>query len=395
MKSCRMVCLILAMAILMCAIPWQGTALSSDEIKDKIEELEEQEKQLQEQMDALEAQLDENFTNMQGMVAQKDILDQQIVLLYAQIVNTDEMIAAYSQLIADKQEELDTAQAHFDELNEKYRSRIRAMEEAGDLSYWAVLFRANSFMDLLDRLDMIEEIAASDRQRLAELDAAAKAVASAQEELQDQKSYLERVRSEQETARSIMEEKRSQADDILRQLVAQGMEYETLLDESELKQEALMEELAQAEQDLKDALKKEELEKIPSVSEEGWMTPVASYRLSSPFGMRDHPILGYPRMHNGIDMACPAMTPIYASRSGVVSVAAYQADGAGNYVQLNHGDGYRSIYMHMTYYTVSVGQYVQQGDIIGYVGNTGLSKGAHLHFGISYNGTYVNPMEYL
>lgn len=395
MRVCRIVCLFLAASILLLGFPWQSAALSSDEIEERIEELERQGEQLQEQIDALEAQLDQTQSDMQAMVQQKNILDQQIILLYAQIRNTDDQIAVYAQRIADQQDALEQAQERFDELNEKYRLRIRAMEEAGRLSYWAVLFEANSFMDFLDRLDMIEEIAAADRQRLEELDSAAKAVASAKEELQDQMFLLEQLRMEQETARISIEEKRAQADDVLRQLVAQGMEFESLLDESEQKQDALMEELAEAEQDLTEALKKEELEKIPSVSEEGWMTPVASYRLSSPFGMRDHPILGYPRMHNGIDMACSAMTPIYASRSGVVSVAAYQEDGAGNYVQLNHGDGYRSIYMHMTYYIVSVGQYVKQGEIIGYVGNTGLSKGAHLHFGISYNGTYVNPMEYI
>ena len=100
-------------------------------------------------------------------------------------------------------------------------------------------------------------------------------------------------------------------------------------------------------------------------------------------------------VHNGIDMACAAGTTIYASRGGVVEVAGYQADGAGNYIQLNHGDGFRSIYMHMTNYIVNQGDYVAPGQIIGYVGNTGLSKGNHLHFGISYHGTYVNPMEYI
>ena len=76
-------------------------------------------------------------------------------------------------------------------------------------------------------------------------------------------------------------------------------------------------------------------------------------------------------------------------------VASYQAGGAGNYVQIDHGDGFKSIYMHMTRYIVEPGQYVAPGKTSGFVGNTGLSKGNHLHFGISYNGTYVNPMAYV
>jgi len=106
-------------------------------------------------------------------------------------------------------------------------------------------------------------------------------------------------------------------------------------------------------------------------------------------------VLGYERMHNGVDMAAPAGTPIYAAKSGKVTTASYQAGGAGNYVSINHGDGFSSIYMHMTRYIVSKGQYVQAGQVIGYVGSTGISTGNHLHFGISYKGEYVNPMRYI
>jgi len=124
--------------------------------------------------------------------------------------------------------------------------------------------------------------------------------------------------------------------------------------------------------------------------------PAPSYtRISDDYGYRIHPILKTKQFHNGIDMACAEGTEIYASRGGVVAVAAYQENGAGSYVQINHGDGYSSVYMHMTHYIVSAGDYVAAGQVIGYVGSTGLSKGNHLHFGISYDGTYVNPLEYL
>ena len=100
-------------------------------------------------------------------------------------------------------------------------------------------------------------------------------------------------------------------------------------------------------------------------------------------------------MHNGIDMACAQGTPIYATRAGTVTTASYQAGGAGNYVSINHGDGFASIYMHMTHYVVSKGQAVSAGQVIGYMGSTGISTGSHLHFGIMYNGKYVNPANYV
>ena len=253
---------------------------------------------------------------------------------------------------------------------------------------------------------MIREIAEADQQRLAELETASNAVADAKNALESQKSALEVSREQLYLAELALEEKRQEADALLQEMVAREDEFQALLEQSEQKQNALMEELAQKEDAYDKALYEEWLATyVPPVTQQpapeipesdaDWITPVPYYKLTSPFGMRLHPILGIYRMHNGIDMACAAGTPIYASRGGLVEVAGYQADGAGNYIQLNHGDGFRSIYMHMTNYIVSQGDYVAPGQIIGYVGNTGLSKGNHLHFGISYNGTYVNPVEYI
>ena len=125
------------------------------------------------------------------------------------------------------------------------------------------------------------------------------------------------------------------------------------------------------------------------------MMPCTYSAFTSPFGYRYHPISGKWKMHNGVDLAGRSGTPIVATRAGYVTTAAYQAGGAGNYVSLNHGDGFGSIYMHMTHYIVYRGQYVEQGQVIGYMGTTGGSTGVHLHFGISYNGTYVNPAKYI
>ena len=161
-----------------------------------------------------------------------------------------------------------------------------------------------------------------------------------------------------------------------------------------------MKEIAAKEKELKDAKYEERLAQLAlqgqnPPSSAGWVTPVSGYTLTSPFGMRVHPVLGYARMHNGIDLACPQGTPIYATRAGRVTTASYQAGGAGNYVSINHLDGFSSIYMHMTHYVVYPGQNVAQGQLIGYVGSTGISTGPHLHFGISYAGTYVNPLAYI
>jgi murein DD-endopeptidase MepM/ murein hydrolase activator NlpD len=110
--------------------------------------------------------------------------------------------------------------------------------------------------------------------------------------------------------------------------------------------------------------------------------------------MRESPTAGASTYHQGVDLAGPEGTPIYATRAGRVTTATYSSS-AGYYVTINHLDGYSSIYMHMTNYVVSSGQTVSAGQLIGYMGNTGVSTGSHLHFGISYNGAYVNPCNYV
>ena len=401
------------------------SALSSDEIQSQIDELEEQNQEIQAQLAQLEQQTLDNHSAMEEIVRQKSNIDQQATLLNARIRVTETQISAYTELIADRQAELEEAQARFDALSEKNRERIRAMEENGTLSYWSVLFKASSFADFLDRLNMVEEIASADKRRLEEMDQAAKAVSGAREVLLEQKAALEQTRLALDEAKAESELKRQESNALLAELVARGEEYQQLMAEGEERLEAQMLELAQREIEYTEALQKEweaahpptepedqqeetggsEQTTAPSGTEEenetpasssGWVVPCDYVYVSSPFDPnRVHPILGYARPHNGIDLAAYQGNPVYATRGGTVTVADYEWDGAGNYVFINHGDGFSSVYMHMDYYIVDVGDYVSAGEVIGYVGTTGLSEGPHLHFGIAYNGTYVNPVNYI
>ena len=387
---------------------------SSSEIREQINQMQAEQAQLEAQQAALKSQYQANENEMLDMVSQKNVIDQEIANLNAQIALINSQIAAFNLLIADKQDELDAAREKLADLNAKNKERIRAMEEEGKLSYWSVLFKASSFSDLLDRINMIEEIAAADQRRLKEMSQAAEVVESAMTELETQKAEQEGTVAELQAATAELELKRAKADELLAQLVAKGEEFELLLEEGEAAQDELMQQIAQAEKEFDQAKYREWLATSVAttkpttaptegggsgggggqVSSSGWLTPVPYYTLTSPFGMRLHPVYNYYRMHNGVDLACAQGTPIYASRSGKVTLATYGKD-AGYYVSLNHGDGFASVYMHMTHYIVSAGQYVEQGQVIGYVGSTGASTGPHLHFGISYNGTYVNPMNYI
>ena len=389
-------------------------AATSSELKVELDALKEEKAAIDAEIKKIKGQITENNDDMKAMVEQKNLIDQEIFLLYQQEANINGQISTYSLLIADKQDALVEAETNFAELTEKNKERIQAMEEEGDVSYWSVLFEANSFSDLLDRLNMVQEIAQADKRRLEQLDAAAKEVTAAKESLEVEKAALEESKVELAVTQAQLAEKRAQADALLAELVAKGMEYEDLMEESEDEQAQLAKEIANKKDEYDKAKYQEWLATseppatrpaAPSTGSGGntssstvggisWKVPISYTAFTSAYGWRIHPISGTRKFHYGVDLAAPTGTPIYATRSGTVDTATY-GSSAGYYVQINHGDGYKSIYMHMTHYIVKPGQHVTQGQVIGYCGSTGGSTGPHLHFGISYNGNYVNPANYI
>ena len=123
-------------------------------------------------------------------------------------------------------------------------------------------------------------------------------------------------------------------------------------------------------------------------------TPVDGARISSGFGMRFHPVLGYSRMHKGIDFAVPVGTPVMAAGAGVVQIAG-RLGGYGNYLRINHQNGYGTAYGHLSRLAPGIhpGSHVHQGQIVAYSGNTGMSTGPHLHYEILVSGSQVNPLK--
>ena len=381
--------------------PVSVSAASSSQIKEELDELEERNNEIEAELEALRGQLSDNREELSALVKQKNLVDQEIVLLYEQMDIANAQITACAQLIADKQEELDQAQARLQQLQQENLERIRAMEENGELSYWSVLSGASSFMEMLDRWEMAQEIAEADKKCLEELDRAAAEVAEAREALAKDQAQLQTKRDLMDAVELVLAQKRAETDALLTEMKAKGDEYESMIEESEQMQEDLMQEIANKKEEYQDAKDREQASSpviggtTTTVGGIKWTVPCSYWRVSSPFGYRWHPLSGKWKMHNGVDLTGPEGTPIVATRSGYVTTAAYQAGGAGNYVSLSHGDGFGSIYMHMTHYVVKYGQYVEAGQIIGYMGTTGGSTGVHLHFGISYNGVYVNPAEYI
>ena len=389
-------------------------------LEEQIVELESKKEDLQAQRDKLQAGLTDQSNRLDALIAEKSVLEQEIFLLGQEEDAINEQISAYNLLIADKQEELDAAQAKLTELQEQNRDRICAMEKDNGLSYWSVLFNAGFFAELLDQMRMISQIHQGDQACLDALEAASREVAEATAALTQEREAAETTRQELTATQAELQEKQQKSMETLEALLALGDEYREAIRAAESDMDFILAEIDDKQTQLdwekyqqwlstsvpettpptEAPTQSTESTQEPQPSQpdnggsEGWVVPVDYVYISSPFGTRVHPITGVVTTHYGVDLAAYLGNPIYATRSGVVTQATYGASG-GYYVYIDHGDGFTSIYLHMTHYIVSAGDYVEAGQVIGYCGSTGASTGPHLHFGLIYNGAYVDPTKYV
>ena len=409
---------IMLLTLLLSILPTHASAASSSEIRKQINQLKKEKAELKEKIDDVKDQYQQNENEIADIIARKNVIDQEVQLLSEQITNMNDQLSAYNLLIADKQDELDNAEGLYDQLNEENKVRVRTMEEEGELSYWEVLFKANSFSDLLDRLNMVEEIAASDNRRLKQLSDAADAVEVAQVDLQEEKAEMEETKKELDAAQEEMNTKRKEAEDLLQELLSKADDLEALEAEFQAMDEEFLKEIATKEEEYS-AAKQAEWEAymatyVPPTTAGagesidkpasggtggtavggGWVRPCSYTSITSPFGNRVSPTTGASTYHQGVDLDTGTGWPVVAAKAGRVTVAGY-GNAAGNYVKIDHGDGVSSIYMHLSNYCVSAGQMVSAGQQIGTTGATGVATGDHLHFGISVNGVYVNPCNYV
>ena len=411
---------IMVLTLILSLVPVHALAASSSEIRKQINQLKEEKKELQKKIEDVKEQYKENENEIADIIAKKNVIDQEIQILTTQIANMNQQLTAYNVLIADKQDELDNAEDRYLTLNDANKLRIRTMEEEGELSYWEVLFKANSFSDLLDRMTMISEIAAADTRRLEELSDAAQVVEVAQVELVDEKAEMEEARKELDAAEADLAAKRQEADDLLQELLSKADDLEALEAEFAAQDAAFLEEIAQKEKEF-DAAKLAEWQAymatyVPPTQAPsqgggdggssggssgtssggggGWVWPTTARRISSPFGNRTSPTAGASSYHQGIDIDGNTGDPVWAARAGIVIVAGW-SNAAGNYVKIDHRDGFQSIYMHLNSFSTSSGAVVSAGQTIGTMGATGVATGDHLHFGIMQNGVYVNPCNYV
>ena len=410
------------LALLLAVVPTQVSAATSAEIKEEIDALEEEAYAITLRREELQDEMEEVEWQEADTLYRKSLIDQDITILQEEIANTQAQIEQYELLVAEKEAELDAAREQENLLYEQYESRIRSMEENGGITYWSILFQASSFSDLLDRMDMIQEITRADQAMMVELNEASQVIVDAEEALLESQAAVEEQKAALALQEADLAAQSAEAQALIEELAAQG---EVLAAAEKAEEEALYamyEEIAEKQDEYEAQLAKEWAEEAalkaqqqqqqgggtgtgsgtgtgtgsytPPAGSASFIYPCAFSYISSPYGNRTHPITGESHFHGGVDFAAGQGTPVYATASGTVSVAAFN-QWNGNYVTIAHSGGYSSMYLHLLSISVSAGSYVSQGQLIGYVGSTGSSTGPHLDFRILYYGATVNPMDYL
>ena len=399
------------------------TQADIDEAQRKKDELVAQRQASQEKIDKLKEQ-------QASVLEQKAALDERNEYAKQQLALVQEQIDMYSEMIAEKKKEVEAAKNREEEQLERYRTRVRAMEENGGYNILTLVFNAESFTALLTSLDDIGEIMESDRRLEDEYIAARQEHERVQAEYEEEKAGLEAKQAELEEEKVELEGLLAEADQLLKEL---EKDIEKAIREYEIAEAAraaaaaelsnLVAELNRQNQQIANANNNNNANAggnagstggntgntgssgnggLISAGSEGvqgtgslvWPVP-CSHTVTSRFGPRTHPITGKYTNHNGMDIDGYGHDgyPIVACDAGVV-VAAKWSDSYGNYVMIDHGNGMQTLYAHMSGMAVKYGDTVTQGQTIGYLGSTGWSTGTHCHLEVYVNGSRTDPEAY-
>ena len=342
---------------------------------------------------ALESELKEKVTVVQS----------QISVLKGQIAEVQNSIGLKEQEIAAKEQQITEKEAEIADQWGDFKQHMAAMQELRDGGSVAMLSAVNDLYELLTFNEVMQDISIKDTEILDNMKNAKEALESDKLTLESQRSELQSKKADLDAQNSQMRAKQNE------------------LNSSVAAAQMSVAEAQQAQKDAQAAIEsdemnyeavKKQIQKMiaaaaaskPTLSFTGFICPLKSYsRISSEYGWRKNPVTGVNKLHAGTDFAAPGGTPIYAAASGYVQVAGWSSGGYGNYVIIYHGkmsDGnqYSTLYGHMRSVATSAGKYVQQGEIIGYVGSTGNSTGNHLHLEVWKGGSKanaVNPRGYI
>lgn len=412
-----------------------------NDAKSEKSDLEKKKEETEAKIKELEKEKGDIVTYIEKMDVQLNDLNKEITSLNSQIdtANTD---------LDKTKKNLKEAQETEKNQYETMKKRIKYMYENGNANYIEIILGAADMSDMLNRAEYIEKIMQYDRTMLTNYQDTKKQIELTKKDIENKivelEELTEEVNYEKDTVEKLIDNKSKEVEKYnanIQQSESMVSNYSNAIVEQEALIEKLLEEerrrveeeerRRKAEEERKrkeeERKRKEEEEKknqeqsnnsgnssnnnsngnnssdnssngsdsSNSGTQGGFTWPLpASHTITSYFGNRGQPTSGASTYHQGIDIGAPTGTSIVAASSGTVVTASYSA-GAGNYIMISHGNSVYTVYMHCSQLLVSAGQTVSKGEKIALVGSTGISTGPHLHFGVSVNGSYVDPLNYV
>ena len=372
----KILCFVMSFFLILSSFYSFSLGTNVDELKNKKDELSNQITEKNNKLKHVQGQVSET---MEQLIE----LNNKVAEYENEIEDLNKKVKDLEEKIEQTTKKLNEAQKKYDKREELLRQRIVAMYEAGETSYLDVLLNSTSLTDFISNYYIITEIAEYDTKLLESIDEEKKVIENEKTSLENDQADLKIAKANKEKTYTILQNTRVLKNNYIQQLTE---EEKTLQEE--------VEEYTKAFAEVENQIKNLTLSDGDYIGGQmAWPTPGYT-RITSEFGMREHPITGVYKLHTGLDIGAPMGANFVAANDGTVISAKYSS-GYGNMVIIDHGGGITTLYAHGSSIEVSVGQKVKRGDVVLKVGSTGYSTGPHAHFEVRKNGSYVNPLPYI
>ncbi len=388
------------------------------EIKDKVDESEKKVAELEKQ----QAQQEEIINELNNQIAKlNDQLDNvrgQQTIINGDIKDTEKKIAELVQEIAELDAEIAQKDLEIDETIKIFCERMRANYMAGETSVLEMFTSSSTISGFLNRIELFKRITESDQKLVDKLNKEIKEIEEMQQKLEEKKASAEAEKEALENKKIDLQAAENELNSTQAIIVAKSNEVNKKLaslnyqtKQLEISIDKYNKEMDNIEDEIEAFLKAQQNAANSSggsinhgsaasnISTKGWAWPVpySNSYITSPYGYRSDPISGQYKFHSGIDISMPSAKgkKLVATKAGTVIRAVHSNSGYGNYVMIDHGGGYVSLYGHCNSLAVKVGDKVSQNQVVAYIGTSGYSTGPHVHFEIRLNGEKQNPSHYV
>jgi len=384
----KLFCGILSLVLFLSAFPIGAQAVSEEEL----DALKAERDTLVRQRQTQQKLVNELRQQQAGVLEVKQALDERNTFTIWQLELTRQEIELYNHMIAEKNMEVEEALRLETEQLDRYRTRVRAMEENGNTGFLDLILNTSDLGEFLTAMDDMGEIMESDRALEDAYIAARMNTEKVRAEYEDYKASVELIQADLQSQQAELEAEIEEANELINQITADIESNAAILEEFAAAERQAETNVANMVIALEKERKAKEAAMVKGTGSFIWPAPTSTY-LTSRFGLRTHPVTGTQKSHTGIDIGAGAGDNVLAADGGTVTMAGWNG-GYGNCVMIDHGNGYKTLYAHLSSISVAKGAVVDKGVVVGHVGSTGVSTGPHLHFEVWSGESRIDPEQF-